>query len=418
MNKSTLLTAALAVVAMTANAQTPAQAQKAQQVVKAFFSPKKTIKKASQQVNTPSLATNYSYNNGEWEYDNEVEYTYNVNQNITQTITKNGDNYLNKTTYTYDSTMPSFMTKVDYQEWSTSLNDWGEAENLLTNTLTRNDDGTLASVHTVSNGYNEEEGETTVTISYDDNKIAKEVDYTYTDDGTPITFKFKNLVWKKVDGDFFFDAALADDFSEFMEGNNLLESADVTMSGNGITYSGPLTTTYTDQGWGVNVNMSCTFMGYTFNVEMTFSKEYTDDNGSYIMVQAADYGTQAEYIKEVVTKDAHNSIIQDDIYYGESADDATFYSSAKADMTYDESGRPVEQIVSNYNTNTETYDPYSKTELEYTTNGITNATIITPTFEKGIYNVNGILMGQSLETLPAGLYIVYDGSKTEKIVKR
>lgn len=442
MKKSTLLTAALAVATLTASAQTNsltngaqtnnltatetaslAKAQKALQAAHKLFSPKKAAekaaRKASKQVNTPSLTTTFKYNDGTWDYSYETEYTYDAHQNVTQTVTKSGDTYVEKYSYTYDATSPTLLVAVDHQTWNATAGSWGEAEHQLINTVTRNDDGTIKSLHIVSNGYKNETSESTINATYGSDKTLTTVDYTTTEDDETTTMTFKNIVWEQTDGDFDLTALFGDDLSPVMEGTNLIKSADVTLSADYVSIPGTFTTTYTDNGWKATMALTFSYGFYTLNMSAEYAKEYTDANGSYVYTINSDNAGDTEYEKDVVTIDEHGSTVEYVIYYGGSASDASLYGASKAEVTYDDEGRPSTDIVYYYDKTSESYVPFAKTEYEYSSaDAISTVQNTTAAAQTGVYTLGGTLVSQSTDALPSGLYIVREGGKAYKMAVR
>ena len=95
----------------------------------------------------------------------------------------------------------------------------------------------------------------------------------------------------------------------------------------------------------------------------------------------------------------------------------------KNEYTYDEShgGEISETITSYYDTDAVAYVPVVKVSaIEYIdlATAITDIDADTDTTPAKVYNMQGIAVGSSVDSLPHGIYIVKQGGKTYKTLRK
>lgn len=194
----------------------------------------------------------------------------------------------------------------------------------------------------------------------------------------------------------------------------------------------------TEPDYGVVGTITATYeengsYSYAFNyidpvASDVFKVTYTDENGSWEeeLLYYEDMDEDGELSEEelmesskvVVTCNEMGDITSEEYYFYD-----MFDSGAKYDMVYGDYSYPMEWTMSEYDYDLEDYLPFLKlVRSNYV--DVTNTTAINgvqtrpATDVEGVYNMQGVRIGQSSDRLPAGIYIVKKDGKTQKIVRK
>lgn len=403
--------------------------------------------RASEKIWRPVSACEYIFDEGQWILLGEVKFGYDTKGNaITQAIeedevtmlttsTFNDDNMVTcrietevtadgasynvaKRTYVYDPIVKDFFTERMGYDWDGG--NWVENYYCEINAITRNGDGNIVEIvkkvpylgqmapaYKSEWHYNEATG--------------KADEYTYYANMNPTSPKweiyegvsYKNIEWENTDGQ------MTTYFDELFEGANRIKRAEVYYEDE---LDGYIIVEYTGEKDYVIKN--------TFNdptvVAQKITRETIDDNGSFrvtmeLYIDEDDNLTTEpwETETETVTYDSHANIVEAGIevtYNGE----VEYMASERYDYTYDANGNPTEITVSYYDEEEDAYIAESRTVYgEYidvaTGAGIDDIIIGEQSKRTEIYNLNGVKIGDSLEGMPSGLYIVRKGNTATKV---
>lgn len=404
---------------------------------------------------------NYDDAEGTWELEADNYYTYDDNGYITAQIEDTGSEK-EKTETVYDANgnaiaqvistsedgtdyAPSSKKSCSYDEktgivtgdetWTLTDDTWAQEDGSYKIAITRNADGNVTKV--VKTEYN---ADSLKWIKTD------EVTYTYTAGSTGPTGctysgidedtneygvidVFTNMVWEKCDGQLVDEQSLA---ATWFLGNNLLKSASLVESGSTLKIEGA----NDDNGFV----MSMTSPNNTLYLQ-TMEMKVNDDNGSYTFGNYLYASHSGDVSKgdtdligcayETITYDEKGNITQDEAYssdldYLQWNPSVELSQGMKNEYTYDEehSGEIAETVTYYYDSDVEDYVPYTKVsavefvDLITGTTGITGTETDNETAPTKVYNMQGIAVGNSTDSLPHGLYIVKQGDKTYKTVRR
>lgn len=299
--------------------------------------------------------------------------------------------------YTYDS----------HANIIKSLYDDGEMKE-LTESSYNADDMLVNQTQSVAEGDEDFVNDSRLTYEYDSDQSYWEEYYL-----------LKNMQWKNTDGQF-----TAVELDDFFSGANRLLSADVYSADE---LAGTIEASYNDADGSLS---------YTFNYIEPLGKDcmtidYTDKNGSY-KASSLYYEDQnedetltddelMEGIIDVVKVDEHGFITYEDESMVMGPDETELMGASRYDYTYDPAyNYPTQQIHSEYDFDEEDFVPFLKvvsSDFVDVTTSIRNITHA-ETAGKAVYSLQDVKMDESLNNVPAGVYIVKDGEKTMKIMKR
>ncbi len=336
--------------------------------------------------------------------------------------------YSNKRLTTYDSRLTNFIIDSQNYGWTEPEAEGEEGEWVVFNdghhykkVLTRNAQGNITGleIHT---------------YFMDNYELTHRTAITYNESGLAYTWKYEELVyngigytmeekfmladmqWYTTDG----QIVVINDLEEFFTGNNRLKKATVYQEGE---ITGNIEAEYQENG-----DYSYSYI-YTTDpyANETYTVTYTDANGSYTKKCEAYEDLNGD---QVLTEDEfvydEEEIITIDQYGRETEavgyEDGELMGGAKYDYTYsDEYGSyPIEQIHYEYDIDAEEYVPFLKIIAKdfYDVAAIDDINIDSTDAPEEIYNLQGIRIDASSDQLPAGLYLIKQGSKTSKVIKR
>lgn len=418
---------------------------------------------AAQLTYLPSKQTEYYYEDGEWLFSGTYTDSYDANGNVVledfddgetisrteNTWTRSGQLAMQLTSYsedggetftnegkrvqTYDLFMPTLtVSKVKYY-WDEDNNAWVETGDAFRRTITRNEDGNVTSLVISVPYLGEYEDVQRFTMTYD--PVTKQADtYRYdvltrdedTDDFVwTAELYLTNMKWKETNGQ------IVGEFSDFMSTGNYLQSATVNyVDEDGADMTGTITFNYDNEG------------GYTGLLEYPdelmkeqVSMHIDDANGSYTYEAIAyeDLDEDGEltdddissHDKEVSKYDSHgNQILFESYSMDEDEDELTLQESEKYDYTYDPAhGDAVKELIAyEYDYDEQEFSPMIKIvtdEYVAITSGIKNIkSEASEAANTSVYTLQGTKAGTSTANLPQGVYIVKNGGKAVKMIKK
>jgi len=398
----------------------------------------------------PAGETVYYYDAGEWVEDSRYTYEYDSKGNVTtevlgyetdkiktvygydadgrkiseQTSYSSEDGpYENteKKEYAYDPIVKDFIVENSYYSWADGQ--WnldGSQGTTWIKNVKRNADSKVTGVAVKTYFQNQYSDLSNTYIEYGADGKAKSwrYDELYYDGVTEAMeeyYTLSDLKWHETDGQI-----VARDIEELFVGNNRLTSATVTEPEYGVT--GTLTGEYQDNG-----DYSVTSYYMQENEADVLRVTHTDGNGSYIEYQDYYIDANADYVldDEELDISAQYEVVYDECGYlvQESfTEDGMLMEGAKYEYRYmDGCDYPVEQIHYTWNPDIEDYEPFLKvvaTDFRDVTNSIKDGIQADGNVETAVYNVQGVKMGSSVDSLPSGLYIVKSAGKTTKVLKK
>lgn len=411
--------------------------------------PDKKLAPMRKALSLPTTEQTYLYEDGEWVEDASYAYTYDAKGNILTMIeeydgeqtktayeyNENGKQTLETTligdgnggfenstmlTQAYDEKVPSLV--VSSLEYTWNDPDWTmiSAGRTWKRDVNRNSAGNVLGVglNSYYNGDFELIQQTTLEYG-DDAKPAtwkkEELSYTGNDEyAMEEAYNLSEMTWHATDGQ-----VVTMDLEGFHTGNNLLSHAIVTEPEYGQT--GIIDATYTDDGGYV--------VTYSYTEPLgkdVMTLTYDDANGSYTLTTnyyedvdedgVIDDEPQESTLVTVVY-DEHGNMTQEDSYLDDEHD-----SGIKYEYTYREgSDYPQQQIYSEYNPETDEYEPFMKivsgdyTDVTDCINTLDNAP---ESAEMAFYGVDGAKVGKSLSGAKKGVYIAKMGKKAVKLIKK
>ncbi len=364
----------------------------------------------------------------------KAETVYDAAGNATGQVTstsEDGDNYTpyNKKTSTYDE---KTGTVTGYESWTLDGDTWTMGYGCYKIAITRNADGNVTKV--TKTEYDNDTQEWTKT---------SEVAYTYTAGSTGPTGctysgidedtneygvidVFTDMVWEKCDGQLVDEQSLP---ATWFWGDNLLKSATLSESGVTLNIEGESD----DNGFVMSMTCPDNTL-YLQTMEMTVN----DNNGSYTFgnyIYASHSGDVSKgdtdligCAYETVTYDANGNVTLDEAYssdldYMQWNPTVELAQGMKNEYTYDEyhGGEISETTTSYYDSDAADYVPAVRvsaiTFVDLAT-AISDIPTDTDTAPAKVYNMQGIVVGTSAEGLPHGLYIVKQGGKTYKTLRK
>ena len=362
-------------------------------------------------------------------------YTYDENNNKIEEVSdfceEGDDEWIldTKTTYTYDPIVTDLMTSKYIYTWDDAAEDWvqDETAQAQTRTVTRDAKGNITSIEVKA--YFSHIGDWDIVqrtdITYDE-KTNKAIAFDYRqseyDENFNVVYgeptSFKNIEWESTDGQI-----TADYLTECLFGANRFKSADVTLIDGEDTYTAHISVEYTNGGDDVNV--TCVWTDGETDID-----KYTaiDENGSYLYtshtymdeelyeatytVQEIDeYGNLTLYEEGMLTEDGDREPEQGERYtytYDDEKDVVTeilaeayaYYEPEEGESGYE----PAMKFV--YSDFVDVLSAINKVSTGMTGDATT------------IFNLQGVAVGRDTKNLPAGLYIIKQGGRVQKMLKK
>lgn len=399
----------------------------------------------------PCHEETFYYDDGEWFADGTYELSYDKQGNVVKQV-ESYDDGATQTTYEYNNNgmevtrtiaqddgegnfVNSTLLKKEYDEKVSSLvtssmeytwnnNDWQliSAGRTWKRDVSRNDDENVTGV-SLSTYYNGDFDETyRSSLTYDSNGAAstwkyEELAYDEATGGfamQPI-YTMKNIKWANTNGQI-----VNFEMDEFFTGDNRVAAATVIDEEDQI--EGQLTATYEDNG-----NYTYHLVTDTPASEGTCYYTIDDANGSFTKysVSASDTNSDGRIDsqdetysdKYTVEYDEHGNIVAEASY-----EDGEITFAMKYEYEYGNanSDYPTQQIHYEYDIEADEYLPLIKVvSSDYidVTNSISTIEAANNT-KTTIYNLQGMSLNRTYNNLPAGIYIVRNGNKTSKILKK
>lgn len=261
--------------------------------------------------------------------------------------------------------------------------------------------------------------ETAVSLEYgSDNKINKIIISSY-DDNEEMKVTLNDVVWKEYNGKIL--STIGTDLENIIaDPQNLIESASVEMSAEGMDVKGNLTSDYSTEGKR-ELTLSMNYYGMPV-ASYKFYYEQTDDNGSFINRSTISLMGEADEIESITVKyNDKKDMVEETISEGKSIASLKTSSSTQYDYTYNEgTGLADYMILKELDLDTNTYNPNAKyvySDYQDVASGISNAAANVNTGKTAVYNTQGMYVGNSTDKLSDGLYIIKQDGKTFKIMK-
>ena len=287
--------------------------------------------------------------------------------------------------------------------------------------VTRNEKGQVTKVEDweANDTYTGLELETTVSLEYgSDDKINKIIISSY-DDNEEMKVTLNDVVWKEYNGKIL--STIGTDVENIIaDPQNLIESASVEMSAEGMDVKGNLTTDYSTEGKR-ELTLSMNYYGMPV-ASYKFYYEQTDSNGSFINRSTITLMGEADEIESVTVKyNDKKDMVEETISEGKSIASLKTSSSTLYNYTYNEETGLADYMISkNLDLDTNTYNPNSKyvySDYQDVASGISNAAANVNTGKTAVYNTQGMYVGNSTGKLSDGLYIIKQDGKTFKMMK-
>ena len=371
----------------------------------------------------PGTTKLYQYNNGDWTYYMTTNCTFDQYGNVSTTKTWSDENGMMQiTTNKYDNVETSFLVSQTQSTYDspTATTPTYEFMNRRVD-VTRNEKGQVTKVEDweANDTYTGLELETAVSLEYgSDDKINKIIISSY-DDNEEMKVTLNDVVWKEYNGKIL--STIGTDLENIIaDPQNLIESATVEMSVEGMDVKGNLTSDYSTEGKR-ELSLSMSYLGMTV-ASCKFYYEQTDDNGSFINRSSISFMGEADEIESVTVKyNDKKDIVEETISEGKSIASLKTSSSTQYDYTYnEETGLADYMILKELDLDTNTYNPNSKyvySDYQDVASGISNAAANVNTGKTAVYNTQGMYVGNSTDKLSDGLYIIKQGGKTFKMMK-
>lgn len=439
MRKFTLLaiSASLAVSGMAqSQTKTAVTLQQARNLVSKFIARQATVNKleAKQTVKMPRTINQYAYDNGNWTLETQISYRYDNNGNLGMQETVAADNsYKLRSVYTYDSKETGYCTSETQYQFTPSDSKEPVSAVVGKSDVVRDAQGRVTGItnYSLDETSNELLQTYHTTFEYDgeNTKPVKMVRVDiYRDDNQKEqtqTMEYQNIVW--ADG---FDGKLLQAYGSstedmILDKANRIKSADLTLSTSEstATLDGTLTGTYLD---GKSILDFSMIYGSVVIMQQIYTDEYLDNNGShclsltYNQMQDDLSGFDTSIISMTQLYNDKKEELEQTLRQGTSSTNMAIEQSVKYDNTYNaETGLRDYAILSEYDTATKTYSPKTKMEIvKYI--DVTGIDAVAETAGNGkteIYNAQGMFVGNDLNALGTGLYVVKQNGKSFKVAK-
>lgn len=371
----------------------------------------------------PGTTKLYQYNNGDWTYYMTTNCTFDQYGNVSTAKTWSDENGMMQiTTNKYDNVETSFLVSQTQSTYDspTATTPTYEFMNRRVD-VTRNEKGQVTKVEDweANETYTGLDLETAVSLEYgNDDKINKIIISSY-DDNEEMKVTLNDVVWKEYNGKIL--SSIGTDLENIIaDPQNLIESATVEMSVEGMDVKGNLTSDYSTEGKR-ELSLSMSYFGMTV-ASCKFYYEQTDDNGSFINRSSISFMGEADEIESVTVKyNDKKDIVEETISEGKSIASLKTSSSTQYDYTYnEETGLADYMILKELDLDTNTYNPNSKyvySDYQDVASGISNAAANVNTGKTAVYNTQGMYVGNSTDKLSDGLYIIKQDGKTFKMMK-
>ena len=371
----------------------------------------------------PGTTKLYQYNNGDWTYYMTTNCTFDQYGNVSTAKTWSDEKGMMQiTTNRYDNVEPTFLVSQTQSTYDspTATTPTYEFMNKRVD-VTRNEKGQVTKVEDweANDTYTGLELETAVSLEYgSDDKINKIIISSY-DDNEEMKVTLNDVVWKEYNGKIL--SSIGTDLENIIaDPQNLIESATVEMSVEGMDVKGNLTSDYSTEGKR-ELSLSMSYFGMTV-ASCKFYYEQTDDNGSFINRSSISFMGEADEIESVTVKyNDKKDMIEETISEGKSIASLKTSSSTQYDYTYnEETGLADYMILKELDLDTNTYNPNSKyvySDYKDVASGISNAAANVNTGKTAVYNTQGMYVGNSTDKLSDGLYIIKQDGKTFKMMK-
>ena len=411
---------------------------------------KKAAKLASNTpIYMPTHEKEYEYVDGEWLEGGDYNYEYDKHGNIlvnsyddgsgkmVTTATYNADNLWTeqitqsaegedelvnseRKTRKYDSKVKDLV--VEHQTYAWDGTNWFVQGNGNSRKVSRDEKGNVTGV-IIATWYNNRFTPVERTsVTYDDLGLpgAWTHETLNFDNAWEEAQTLKAMTWQSTDGQI-----VTNDYTELFDGNNRLKKAEAWNAG---VQTGLISAKYDETGATKNRTVVFTYLKVEGSDEPygcdSIEYVYTDNYGSFTATQKyySDNNedgelTPDELSQTIVAKivyDAHGNNI-----LAESYEDGELASGTKNEYVYDETtGAQKEMISSEYNYDLKQYEPFVKIVSDTYVDVTAGIDEIKPTANAatGVYTLQGVKVGNTIEGLSRGIYIVNKGGKATKVV--
>ena len=362
------------------------------------------------------------------ETKNRTTQTYNSDNLFVEKVeevAEDGTNFVNSTRQTrkFDSKEKNLVVELQSFQW---MNDqWEKYGNGNKRDIARDAQGNVTEV-VISTWYLDNYSPVLKqTVTYNDRGLAG----TWRQDAMTETSEWKeeltlnDIEWFKTDGQI-----TSDNFMDFFAGNNCLKSAKVT---EGTVQTGTIKAKYDESGATNNRTVELTYLPTSADEVLgqdVYTYAYTDNNGSMTITQnyyedadgdkTFSAGELLETYVTTVTYDAHGNMT-----LLESTENGELGEGEKYEYVYDEqTGALKESLVYMLNYDTMEYEPMMKIVADQFVDVTSDASVeeinAAKNAVKEVYTLQGVKVGNSIDNLPSGVYIVKEGADVEKVIKR
>ena len=428
-SKFTLFAATTMVCAtLTVNAQTPARQKAMKHAVaslKASFlqhnkQTRKALKAADNQNMKWTAGATYSYEDGQWTktVDNKQEYNALGLPTVTYYINATASKMASRYTYKYDTQDPTLLVEAMFAVGNYGQDNWENTRVEDKRDLTRNKDNQIEEVVVYddsSSPWSLKKDMSDQLYYNADGSLDKIIETIHDEEDGDITITYTDFVWDRTNKKYYY----AIDEDKYYEGENRIKSMKGSVTQSGMTIKAEVNVNYDEQG-GYTAALKGMYMGMTVST-YTIKKTYTDANGSYVLTEHdQSMGEEDEYDKTTCTYDEHKNLVAEEEKSGNDENYMNDDGKQKIDYEYDEAGLVKTAVYYQFDYESNTYEPYKK--LEYTeykdvTAGISSAVAAPAAADTRVYSIDGTYMGNAVEGLNHGIYVVKQGNKTVKIAR-
>ena len=361
------------------------------------------------------------------------------------------DLYMGSLSYSYDEATKKWINPVEYGRLRITRNGQNNITE-VSKTSVSSIDGTITK-NMLSNTYDNAGTKITGMITKD---------YSSYKDETSYGKQAFDLTWHKTNGQVYDFSKVCYTNLELEEDNdNLISSAhiyDLTSDGTGVTNIYTIKATY--DGKGGYVRETTDYFKKFYRITKTVSddgtehyvdesyKDYNSDgiyssnevvqkreteiktiNGkrvqNYLKIWSyKEDGTEEMRYDFTSTHDEHgnNTVYVAYISYDKGQTWSMNRLGERHTYEYDEAtGEMLSNLYERYNTETQQYEKRTKyvySQIEDVATAIEQPSADLADAPTAVYNMQGVYMGTSTTTLPAGIYLVKQGDKTRKVIKR
>lgn len=385
-------------------------------------------------VKMPRTINEYTYNNGDWTLEAQHSYRYDSKSGslVMEETVANDKSYKTRNVYEYDSKETDFCTSQTQYNFTPSTSTTSTSLVVSKKVVKRDSQGRITEV--TSYEYDESKNDLAMTyhntFEYGDNgkptkmvRVSSSVDE---DNKTSImTMTFTNIVWDTYDGNLLTAFGTSDE-DMVLDPANRIMTADLKLEfdGESQSFNGTVTGEYTDKKSSLDIALT---YGSVVVMDEKYTDEILDNNGSHCLsmdVQVMQDVSSQEFTTWLMTMtmlyNEKGEELEQTVRQGDDANSLEIQQSVKYDNSYDaETGQRTTSILSEYDTDTKTYKPVTKLEVvKYV--DVTAIDGVTDNAESGkaqIFNAQGMFMGNNLNALSSGLYIVKQNGKSIKVNK-